>query len=123
MQSPPRPAVAPTGGSSGDPLCEVSMRKHGNGHVLEVRGELGALTLPAFETQIDQVLCAREPETVLDVRHVSVLDCAGCSAIAGLAHDLSRRGGTLVIRTAPGAIRGLLISTGLAECLAEARAA
>ena len=57
---------------------------------------------------------------ILDMTHVSVVDHVGLNAIAGLAHYVAARGGRFLIRCSPGAIRGLLISTGLGPNLEDA---
>jgi anti-anti-sigma factor len=97
--------------------CEVALHPTERGGTLVVRGTLDGSTLPALSAQIDQLLCTPCGEAVLDVRRVSVLDARGCRALAGLAHQVTRLGGTLIIRSAPGAITGLLVSTGLGQYL------
>lgn len=115
MQAPPRPV---SGVADLEPArCEVVLFPGDRGGTLVVRGVLDGSTLPALSAQIDQLLCTPCEEAVLDLRRVSVLDARGCRAVAGLAHQVARAGGTLVIRTGPGAIAGLLVSTGLGRHL------
>jgi anti-anti-sigma factor len=115
VQAPPRPV---SGAADLEPArCEVFLFPGDRGGTLVVRGALDGSTLPALSAQIDQLLCTPCEEAVLDLRRVSVLDARGCRAVAGLAHQVARVGGTLVIRTGPGAIAGLLVSTGLGRYL------
>lgn len=93
------------------------------GATLVLRGTLDRSTLPALSAQIDQLLCAPFEEAVLDLRRVSVVEARGCRAVAGLAHEVSRLGRTLIIRSAPGAISGLLVSSGLGRYLEGDRGA
>jgi anti-anti-sigma factor len=79
--------------------------------------------MPALSAQFDQLQCSPCDEAVLDLRDVSVVDCVGLNALAGLSHYIDGRGGTLVIRCSPGAIRGMLVSTGLGSRLEDPGAA
>jgi anti-anti-sigma factor len=101
-------------------LCEVELATSDLGSALSIRGVLDADSLPALSAQLDQLQCTSCEHVLLDVASVSVLDHAGCNAIAGLAHYVSGRGGRLIIRCGPGAIRGLLVSTGLGAHLEDA---
>ena len=100
-------------------LCQVELRTSDLGSALSIRGALDSRSLPALSAQLDQLQCTPCEHVLLDVASVSVLDHAGCNAIAGLAHYVTGRGGRLVIRCGPGAIRGLLVSTGLGPHLEE----
>jgi anti-sigma B factor antagonist len=116
VQAPPRP-VPHDGGANPFARCGVVLHPSDGGGTLVVRGTLDGETLPALSAQIDQLLCTPCEEAVLDVRDLTVLDARGCRAVAGLAHAVAGLGGRLVIRTAPGAITGLLVSTGLGQYL------
>jgi len=94
-------------------LCKVTLRTSEHGLVLEVQGSLDGSCMPALSAQFDQLQCTPCEEAILDMTRVSVVDHVGLNAIAGLAHYVAARGGRFLIRCAPGAIRGLLISTGL----------
>jgi len=94
-------------------LCEVTLTTTEGGLLLAIRGALDASSMPALAVQIDQLQCTPCEKAVLDLCKVDVADHVGLNAIAGLAHYVAARGGRLVIRCSPGAIRGLLISTGL----------
>jgi anti-anti-sigma factor len=100
-------------------VCEVELRISDLGSALSIRGALDAGSLPALSAQLDQLQCTPCQEVLLDVAAVTVLDHTGCNAIAGLAHYVSARGGRLIIRCGPGAIRGLLCSSGLGAHLEE----
>ena len=93
--------------------CEVTLLETPRGLTLSVAGALDAHSVPALSAQFDQLQCTPCDEALLDLRDLSVVDGVGLNAVAGLAHDVAGRGGTLVIRCLPGAIRGLLVSTGL----------
>jgi len=97
--------------------CEVTLLETPRGLTLSVGGALDAHSVAALSAQFDQLQCTSCDEAVLDLREVGVIDCAGLNAVAGLSHYIGGRGGTLVILCRPGAIRGLLVSTGLGPLL------
>jgi anti-anti-sigma factor len=101
------------------PVCGVDLRVSARGLTLEIRGVLDSDSLPALSAQLARLQCSPCEEVVVDVRRVDVLDHAGCNAIASLAHYVPARGGRFVIRCKPGAIKGLLVSTGLGEHIEE----
>jgi anti-anti-sigma factor len=116
-----KPEIGPVDlGSVPAARCEVSLRGTEHGLLLEVSGSLDASCMPALSAQLDQLQCSPCEEAILDVTNVSVVDHVGLNAIAGLAHYVAARGGRFVIRCSPGAIRGLLISTGLGPNLVDA---
>lgn len=101
------------------PRCEVTLLETDRGLTLRVRGSLDAQAMPALTAQFDQLQCTACDQAVLDLNDVLVVDCVGLNAVAGLCHYVSGRGGTLLIRCRPGAIRGLLVSIGLGSRLEE----
>jgi anti-anti-sigma factor len=101
------------------PLCEVRLQLFERDLVLRVLGSLVASTVPALSAQFDQLQCTPCDEVVLDLHELSAIDTVGCNAILGITQYMSHRHGTLQIRGASNAIRGLLVSTGLAEYLAD----
>jgi anti-sigma B factor antagonist len=116
MQAPPRPVsqidpmpleVRPR------PVCQVELRSEDDVLVLEIRGALDATSVPALAAQLEQLQWAPCERAVIDVRRVGVIDCVGCNAIAQAAHYVRERGGHLLIRCVPGAIRGILAAAGL----------
>ena len=66
-------------------------------------------------TQVPGVLLHQVEQDTLQGGRVGAVP-----AIAGLAHYVSARGGRLIISCGPGAIRGLLVSTGLGPHLEDA---
>jgi anti-sigma B factor antagonist len=99
------------------PVCQVELRSEDDVLTLEIRGTLDANSVPALAAQLEQLQCTPCDRAVLDVRRVGVIDHVGCNAIAQAAHYVRERGGRLVIRCLPGAIRGILASAGLAPFL------
>lgn len=102
---------------------EVLLDETARGLTLTVRGALDARAMPALATQFDLLQCTPCEEAVLDLCDVTVVDCVGLNAVAGLSHYVAGRGGILRIRCRPGAIRGLLVSTGLGARLEDAEPA
>lgn len=96
------------------PVCQVEFRGDDDALVLEIRGTLDKTSVPALTAQLEQIQCAPCDHAVIDVRKLGVIDCVGTNAIACVAHYVRERGGHLVIRCTPGAIRGILASSGLA---------
>ena len=117
MQAPPRPVseIDPMLEERPFPVCQVELRGDDDLLVLEIRGALDKTSVPAFSAQFEQLQCTPCDRAVIDVRKVGVIDCVGCNAIAYAAHYMRERGGHLAIRCAPGAIRGILASTGLSQ--------
>lgn len=117
MQALSRRPTSPGRFESASPVCEVALLTSSGGLTLEVKGTLDASTLPALSAQLDQLQCTPCDNTILDLQAVEVLDHVACNAIAGLSHYVAARGGDLVIRCVPGAIRGILVSVGLGDRL------
>ncbi|MGH8996780.1 MAG: STAS domain-containing protein [Acidimicrobiales bacterium] len=101
------------------PVCQVELRTEDDVLTLEIRGTLDASSVPALAAQFEQLQCTPYDQAVMDVRGVDVIDHVGCHAIAQVAHFVRERGGHLVIRCVPGAICGILASTGLSPFLED----
>jgi anti-anti-sigma factor len=68
---------------------------------LTVSGELDYSECAAFRMQIDRVLKAMPPATIVDMSGIEYLDSSGLGLLLSLSREYSSHGGRLVLITGP----------------------
>ena len=83
--------------------------------VVNVRGEVDALTGPTLHAVLDAAVEQVECEVVLELSELTFMDAAGLSAIASTVATLGATGRKLSIRSAPATTLRILDITGLSD--------
>jgi anti-anti-sigma factor len=80
---------------NGPPFFEVELRATGSTCSLMLRGELCGSSLPALETQVDQLGCMPCERVIVDLHQLQTLDPVGARVIVGLYYYVVGKGGEL----------------------------
>ncbi|MEU4205468.1 STAS domain-containing protein [Streptomyces sp. NPDC039022] len=83
--------------------------------VVELSGEVDILAATALTTRLDEITGVRRPDLVLDVRHVTFIDCCGMSMLCRARRRVEAKAGRLRlagVADSPSVLR-LLRLTGL----------
>ncbi|WP_046500938.1 STAS domain-containing protein [Streptomyces odonnellii] len=83
--------------------------------LVELHGEIDVLTAPAISEYLDSLTDVPKPDLLIDLQHVSFLDCRGLSVLCRARRRIRERGGrlALIIRNPP--IHRMLRITGLLD--------
>ena len=112
-----RPDPAPAPPIDGTPL-DVEVESARYGALVAIEGELDLATVPHVSAALAAEPVASAGAVVVDLTGVAFMDSTGLAALVALEHDLTDRGGRLLLACPEGPARLLLDVTGLAEQLA-----
>lgn len=94
-----------------DPVLSVALEGDGSLCVLRLKGVLGATSIAALETQIDQLGCMNCQRVCVDLSELTAIDGVGVKVLNGLHHYVQGRGGHLELVGALGQVADLLATS------------
>lgn len=83
--------------NTGDPRCSVTLLSSRHADCLVVSGVLDAESLPAFTSQVDQLMCTPCRRVVLNLDGVTDIDQWASQVVLGLRTYVLARGGEIAI--------------------------
>lgn len=67
--------------------------------VLQIGGELDALSVPDLRVAMDELLERKPPKVIVDLGNLRLIDSSGVGAIVSLFRRLKNQGGILKVRS------------------------
>ncbi|WP_371582977.1 STAS domain-containing protein [Streptomyces sp. NBC_01314] len=83
--------------------------------VLELRGEVDLATVPSLSARLDTLTAHGQPDLILDLRHVSFIDCAGLGVLCRARNRILARQGRLRLITDSSSFLRVLHHAGLSS--------
>jgi anti-sigma B factor antagonist len=72
----------------------------GDVEVLNIAGELDAVSVPELRPALDELVAERRPKIVVDLGHLRLIDSSGVGALVFLFRSVREQGGRVVVRGA-----------------------
>jgi anti-sigma B factor antagonist len=73
-------------------------RIEGEGCVLQISGDLDALSVPEIRAALDQLVADGHTKVVIEVSELKLIDSSGVGAIVSLFKRVRAKGGSVIVR-------------------------
>jgi anti-anti-sigma factor len=84
---------------------EITKHKEGKGLIIAVKGRLDAVTSPAFDKEMEEILVEGETALVVDFEHLEYISSAGLRSILAVTKQLKAKNGRIVLASLKDIVR------------------